>query len=218
MINPSINNEAIVSQNAEKSPQVFLFSGHMIDHSDRPQPRFPPAMETEAQQKIREVLKRLKADASNLAIAPGIACGGDILFLEACLELQMKAEVYLPFAPAKFIEQSVSFAGNNWVERFYQIKNHPQVNIHLQLKQIGAVPEGENLFERNNRWALSSSLIYGIDRVRLVVLWDGKEGDGCGGTGDMVKQVIHQGGIVEHIDTTKFDYWKTKEQEKRKKL
>lgn len=218
MSNSLTKSEAITSQNANQPPLVFLFSGHMIDSPNRPKPRFPPAMETEAQHKIKERLDRLKADASNLAIAPGIACGGDILFLEACLKRQMKAEVYLPFEPDKFIEQSVSFAGNNWVERFYQIKNHPQVNIHLQLEQIGGVAEGENPFERNNLWALSSSLIYGIDQVRLVVLWDGKGGDGPGGTGDMVKQVSQRGGIVEHIDTTKFDYWKIKQQEKRKKL
>ena len=200
--------ETTLSQAIEKPAQVFLFSGHMIDSPDRPQPRFPSAMEKEAQQKIQEVLDQLQADASNLAIASGIACGGDILFLEACLERQMKVEVYLPFEPAEFIEQSVSFAGDDWVERFYKIKNHPQVKIHLQLERIGTVPIGDNPFERNNRWALYSSLIYGIDKLRLVVLWDGKGGDGRGGTGDMVKQVRQLGGIVEHLDTTKLDYWK----------
>ncbi|MGB5636558.1 MAG: tetratricopeptide repeat-containing protein, partial [Waterburya sp.] len=197
-------------QKAEKPPQVFLFSGHMIDSLNRPQPRFPPGMETEAQQKIEEVLDKLQADTSNLAIAPGIACGGDILFLEACLERQMKVEAYLPFETAEFVKQSVSFAGDDWVERFYKIKNHPQVKIHLQRERIGPVPVGDDPFERNNRWALYSSLGYGIDRIRLVVLWDGKGGDGKGGTGDMVNQVRQLGGIVEHIDTTKFDYWKTK--------
>jgi hypothetical protein len=43
-------------------------------------------------------------------------------------------------------------------------------------------------------------------------VWDGKGGDAPGGTGDMVQQVRQLGGIVEHIDTTKFDYWKTKRQ------
>jgi len=165
-------------------------------------------METEAQQKIKEVLDNLKADATDLAITSGIACGGDILFLEACLERQMKVEVYLPFESAQFIEKSVNFAGDDWVERFYEIKNHPQVELNLQPERIGAVPQGSNPFERNNRWALYSGLIYGIDRVRLIVLWDGKGGDGRGGTGDMVKQVRQLGGIVEHLDTTKFDYWK----------
>jgi len=199
---------AIASQTVKEPPQVFLFSGHMIDKPDRPRLRFPPAMETEAQQKIKEVLDNLKADARDLAIAPGIACGGDILFLEACLERQMKVEVYLPFESAQFIEKSVSFAGDDWVERFYEIKNHPQVELNLQPERIGAVPKGSNSFERNNRWALYSSLIYGIERMRLIVLWDGKGGDGRGGTGDMVKQVRQLGGIVEHLDTTKFDYWK----------
>ena len=202
------------SQKTEKPNQVFLFSGHMIDSLNRPQPRFPADMEVEAQQKINQVLDQLQADANHLAIAPGIACGGDILFLEACLERQMKVEVYLPFEPAEFIKQSVSFAGDDWVERFYKIKNHPQVKIHLQLEQIGPVPEGEDPFERNNRWALHSSLGYGIERIRLLVLWDGKGGDGPGGTGDMVKQVSQLGGIVEHLDTTKFDYWKATKKNK----
>ena len=199
---------AISSPTVKEPPQVFLFSGHMIDKPDRPRPRFPSDMETEAQQKIKEVLDNLKADAGDLAIVPGLACGGDILFLEACLERQMKVEVYLPFESAQFIEESVSFAGDDWVERFYRIKNHPQVALNLQPERIGPVPQGSNSFERNNRWALYSSLIYGIDRVRLIVLWDGKGGDGRGGTGDMVKQVRQLGGIVEHLDTTKFDYWK----------
>ncbi|TRU87081.1 MAG: DUF4071 domain-containing protein [Microcystis novacekii Mn_MB_F_20050700_S1] len=200
--------KAIASPTVKEPPQVFLFSGHMIDKLDRPQPRFPRAMETEAQEKIKEVLDELQADAKDLAIASGLACGGDILFLEACLERQMKVEVYLPFESAQFIEESVSFAGDDWVERFYRIKNHPQVVLNLQPERIGPVRKVSNAFERNNRWALYSSLIYGIERVRLIVLWDGKGGDGRGGTGDMFKQVRQLGGIVEHLDTTKFDYWK----------
>ncbi|NCR14125.1 MAG: hypothetical protein GPJ24_15180 [Microcystis aeruginosa SX13-11] len=201
--------KAIASETVKTPPQVFIFSGHMIDKEDRPRPRFPAAMAGEVQQKIKEVLNQLQADANDLAIASGIACGGDILFIEACLERQMNVAVYLPFESAQFIEKSVNFAGNDWVERFYRIKNHPQVKLNLQQERIGAVPQGGNSFERNNRWALYSSLIYGIDRLRLIVLWDGKGGDGRGGTGDMVKQVRQLGGIVEHLDTTKFDYWKT---------
>ena len=189
--------------------QVLLFSGHMIDSPNRRQPRFPPAMEAEAQQKIAQVFNKLQVDNHSLAIAPGIACGGDILFLEASLQRQMAVEVYLPFAPAEFIKQSVSFAPGNWVERFEQIKNHPLVKIHFQLECLGAVPEGEDPFERNNSWALDASLNYGIERLKLVVLWDGQGGDGKGGTGDMVNQVRQQGGVVKHINTTEFDYWHT---------
>ncbi|NET30952.1 MAG: DUF4071 domain-containing protein [Cyanothece sp. SIO1E1] len=194
---------------AQQPAQVFLFSGHMVDAPGRPQPRFPAAMEHEARHKIESVLDKLQAHSNSIAITPGIACGGDIIFIEHCLKREMKLEVFLPFAPAEFIQNSVNFAGDNWVERFYTITNHPNVTIHLQPDRLGPVPEGENAYERNNRWALYSTLMYGIERTRLIVLWNGKGGDAPGGTGDMVQQVRQLGGIVEHIDTTKFDYWKT---------
>ena len=46
----------------------------------------------------------------------------------------------------------------------------------------------------------------------MIVLWNGQGGDGPGGTGHMVQEVRRLGGIVRHLDTTKFDYW-LKEQE-----
>jgi hypothetical protein len=121
----------------------------------------------------------------------------------------MRVEALLPFDEAKFITRSVSFAGDEWVERFYAIRNHPLVTVQLQPDRLGSISNDSHAFERNNLWALYSTLCYGIDRVRLVVLWDGKGGDGPGGTGHMVQEVRRLGGVVEHLDTTKFDYWKT---------
>ena len=97
------------------------------------------------------------------------------------------------------------------MERFYQIRQHPRVTVHLQPDRVGPVPPGDNPYERNIRWALYSTLCYGIDRVRLIVLWDGKGGDGPGGTGYMVREVRQLGGIVVHLDTTKFAHWQKRE-------
>jgi tetratricopeptide (TPR) repeat protein len=189
---------------------VFLFSGHMIDRPGRPEPRFPAGMEREARERIEKTLGKLEADANDMGIVPGAACGGDILFIEACLKLGMNVEVLLPFSDAEFIKESVSFAGDEWVARFYNIRNHPNVTIHYQLDQVGPLPAGDNPFERNNRWALYSALIYGIDKVRAIALWDGKGGDGPGGTGHMVGEIRRLGGIAVHLDTTKFDFWQAK--------
>ena len=191
--------------------QIFLFSGHMIDHPNRRQPRFPEAMEAEAHQKLEATLDKLNACERCIAILAGIACGGDILFIESCLQRNMQVETFLPFEPAYFIQDSVSFAGNRWVERFYNIANHPNVTLHIQPDRLGAVPDGEDVYARNNRWALYSTLTYDIERVRLIVLWNGKGGDGPGGTADMVRQVRQLGGVVEHLDTTKFHHWEQAE-------
>lgn len=195
---------------ATDQSNVYLFSGHMIDHPDRSDPRFPPEMEQEAFQRIEKVLDKLHPVSGDITIAAGAACGGDILFIEACLKRDMRIEIYLPFDEAQFIEASVSFAGEEWVERFHAIRHHPNVTIHLQPERLGPVPEGDDPYSRNNRWALYSTLCYGIERVRLVVLWNGKGGDGPGGTAHMVREVRRLGGIVEHLDTTKFDYWQAK--------
>lgn len=193
---------------SEGPVQVFLFAGHMIDSPSRETPRFPAAMEEEAATCINAVLDKLQANGSCIALTPGIACGGDIIFIEACLARDVRVESYLPFDVKDFIQDSVSFAGDEWVERFYNIVNHPNVSINLQPERLGPVPEGDNAYERNNRWALYSTLMYDINRVRLVVLWNGVGGDAPGGTGDMVNQVRQLGGMVEHIDTSQFDHWK----------
>lgn len=195
------------SEAASPPAQVFLFSGHMIDQPHRPKPRFPAAMEPEVSRRLEAVLDKFEVHPNCVAILPGLACGGDILFAEACLRRNLQIEVYLPFEPSVCIKDSVSFAGDAWVERFYQIINEPTVTVHLQIDRLGPVPKDDNPYERNNRWTLYSTLMYDISCVRLIALWNGLGGDGLGGTADLVQQVRQLGGIVEHLDITKFDYW-----------
>lgn len=208
-----VQTESLVSPDREdeewtKPAQVLLFSGHMLDSPSRVKPRFPAAMEAETIRRLEEALDKFSVQSNCIAIIPGLACGGDILFAEACLRRNMRIEVYLPFESSEFIRDSVSFAGDSWVERYYTIINSPNITVHLQPDRLGPVPEYDNPYERNNRWALYSTLMYDINRVRLIALWNGQGGDGLGGTADMVHQVRQLGGLVEHIDITKFDYWK----------
>ncbi|MBI1930404.1 hypothetical protein HYR99_39905 [Candidatus Poribacteria bacterium] len=109
----------------------------------------------------------------------------------------MKVEVLLPSSVEEFVKNSVSFAGDEWVERFYNLRYHPGVTFHLQPDRLGPVKDGDNVYERNNRWALYSTLVYPMERVRLIALWDGKGGDGPGGTGHMVQEVLRLGGASD---------------------
>ena len=122
----------------------------------------------------------------------------------------MRVEVHLPYSEPQYIKANVSFAGDQWVERFYNLRNHPNVALNFQLDHVGKAKSGDDPYERNNRWALYSSLIQGIDRVRLIALWDGKgaasDHDGML-VGHMVEEMRFMGGYVEHLNTTKFDYW-----------
>lgn len=190
------------------TPQVFIFSGHSLDHPNHNEPRFPLGMEKEVRDKIDKALDKFNADNHDLAITCGAAAGGDIIFIEVCLERGMNVEVHLPFEEARYIQRAVSYAGDSWIERFYNIRNNPNVKIWLQPDYLGPVKFGDDVYERNERWALYSSFIHGIDRMRLIALWDGAMEDDLTGPDKMLDRVRQLGGITEHLNTTKFHFWK----------
>ncbi|HRQ42542.1 MAG TPA: hypothetical protein PLD25_31895 [Chloroflexota bacterium] len=193
---------------ATTAVRTFVFAGHMLDRPDRAIQRFPAHLEDQARQHIDEALDKLKADTNDRVYIGGAACGGDILFIERCLERGLHVNIYLPYSEPLYIKQFVSFGGDRWVERYYTLRNHPQVDIRFQIERLGKVKKGDNLYERNNRWALYSSLILGIDRVRMIALWDGNNSaqqdmDGLL-VSHMVSQMRQMGGIIEHLNITKF--------------
>ena len=190
--------------NAHWQPrQVFLFSGHMIDAPDRTPPRFPPDKEPIAAQKIAETLDELGAGPQDLGITQG-ACGGDILFAEACRQRGVKLQLLQPFEEPDFIENSVANGGESWLDRYHAIKNKLDTTPLAAPLELGPLPEQMDAYERCNLWLLASALAYGAENVRFVCLWDGGGGgDGPGGTAHMVEEVKKKKGRVVWLDTRK---------------
>jgi tetratricopeptide (TPR) repeat protein len=181
--------------------QVFLFSGHMIDAVDRPEPRFPANKEAIAAAAIRAKLEELGAGPEDLALCGG-ACGGDLLFAEAALERGVKLELRLAFDEPTFLRKSVSFALGNWTERYFKVKAHPNTTTLVMPEVLGPLPAAANPFARLNLWQLYTSLSWGPEKVRFVCLWNRKGGDGPGGTQHMFETVQKYSGRVYVIDTT----------------
>lgn len=185
---------------AAQPNKVFLFSGHMIDAPGRAEPRFPPVMEGAAARAIAQKLDELGATGDNLALCSG-ACGGDLLFAEACLERGVRLDLRLPFEVRRFIDESVAFAGPSWRERFMRVCRHPNTTLRVMTEALGPTPSDANAFERNNLWLLSSALSLGSREVHLICLWDGRNGDGPGGTRHMHDAVKESSGAAHVIDT-----------------
>ena len=179
---------------------VFLFSGHMIDAPDRKEPRFPAEKEGSAAKAINDQLDALGAGPGDLGLCGG-ACGGDLLFAEACLACGMAMEIRIPFAVPEFLGKSVAFAGSNWVERFYKVIESLKVRLLVMPEELGALPQESDPYERDNLWQLESALSFGPEKVRFLCLWNGKGGDGPGGTRHMVESVKQRSGKVYILDT-----------------
>ena len=83
-----------------------LFSGHMVDADDRATPRFPADMVPSAARRIAAALDALGANPKDIALTQG-ACGGDLLFTEACRARGVKVYWLQPYSEPEFIEASV---------------------------------------------------------------------------------------------------------------
>ena len=102
----------------------------------------------------------------------GLSAGSEILFAEICIEKGLRVKAYLPLPESAYIRQFVSPGGDAWVDRFYKVRNHPLVEEHYQTENVGSPKAGDDPYERNNRWALYSSLGRGIDKLHLIALWN----------------------------------------------
>lgn len=190
--------------------RVLLFTGHMVDTPDRTKPpRFPPAMEAVARQKIKETVQQ------EMALPGGVGCGiaggasgGDILFHEVCAELGIPTWLYLALPRAAFVAASVAPAGpqSKWIERFDALYERPQKRVRVLADSETLPPwlhekPNYDIWQRNNLWMLYNALAIDRDRVTLIALWDGEPGDGPGGTGDLVQRAKAQGAKPIVLDT-----------------
>jgi tetratricopeptide (TPR) repeat protein len=182
-------------QRAEPA-HVVVFSGHMIDDpkvrgpgQEKP-PRFPPAKIETAAARIRAALDEVGADAADLGLCGG-ASGGDLLFVEACLERGMRVELRLARAENEFLAESVTFADldHRWERSFAVVKENPLTTILVMPEELGPAPQGVSVHDRCNRWILYTALSQGLRRTSFVALWNGEPGDGPGGIQNMVELV-----------------------------
>ena len=98
-------------------PKVVAFIGHMIDHPNRTTPRFPAAIEQQVKDSIVNSIRTLNARIGYSSLA----CGSDILFAEAMAAEGGEVNIFLPFSEIDFIDQSIRFAGGQWVARYQEL-------------------------------------------------------------------------------------------------
>lgn len=178
-------------------PKVAVFSGHMIDRPGRASPRFPAQLETAVSEEIHQ---RLIKHGAGLGYASA-ACGSDILFLESLLELEGKAYIVLPYAKEQFKKDSVEIASDpQWARRFEKVLERAS-DVLLASEQ--PMEESTLAFEYTNL------LLHGLANIRAerfetdlvpIAVWDGKAGDGPGGTASVIERWRKLGYDIELIN------------------
>ena len=168
--------------------QSVLFTGHMIDAPDRKEVRFPPQAEGAARMAIREAVLQLRdwGGTPMVGVAGG-ASGGDLLFHEVCAELGVATRLRLALPMEEFIATSVAPAGQSWVQRFQMlVKQLGPENVRVMGETDGRkYAPADDVWSRANLWMVEDAVALAPQRT-LLALWDGKGGDGPGGTEHLV--------------------------------
>jgi class 3 adenylate cyclase len=148
---------------------VMHYSGHMIAPAGKPG-RFPAEAEARVAKKVQSELTR-----HNVGYGYGsLACGADILFVEALLARAGEARVVLPFAKDSFLEESVANGGPNWPDRFEKCLGHVSVTYATDGEYFGDA----EVFAYTSQLAMGLAMLraqqFASEPLQLAV-WDGRE-------------------------------------------
>jgi hypothetical protein len=188
--------------------RVLLFSGHRIDRRGRKPPRFPASREAAAFDAIRKEVLREKAAANGVTVKgiAGAANGGDTIFHEVCRAEGIPTEVLLALPENEYAAESVNDGGPEWTERFRKLVRETPPKILGESKDLPswvAGRENYSVWNRNNLWTLHAALAHIHADITLIALFDGKKGDGPGGTFDMIQRARDTHVNVIQIDPAK---------------
>lgn len=201
------NGEAANAKHRKREKLVFLFTGYMISRPDKNEEQLTSDTERELRLALHAVLDKHGAGPNDIAITTGMDAGSELIFVECCVERNLSVQVYFPEFEGAYVRDFVSPAGEEWVDRYFKMRHNPRIDEYYQPDCVGRPKDGDNVHERNNRWALYSALAYGINNVRLIAVWDGKnEPTGDLDTrlvGHMVQLMRDAGGRVEQIHPNK---------------
>ncbi len=176
---------------------AILFTGHMVDLPGRATPRFPQLSEPIAWRVIRDAIERARSQTRGrvVAIASG-ARGGDLLFHEACRLYGLERRMVLPFPVEAFIETSVIGVPNGGWEQMF--RDNWEALPPSEREIVLAARDDKGYALCNNRMIDLAKEI--ATSFTIIALWDGKPGDGPGGTGEHVEKVREIGGKADIID------------------
>ena len=150
---------------------------------------------------MRDAIRRQVA-----ALAPGFGyasagCGGDILFLESLAAVGAETHVVLPYNRDEFRADSVDLVpGGDWAGRYEQVLERAMEVVVASERRMGT---GAMSYEYGFRMLDGAAGVKAdeleTDLVGLA-LWDGRPGDGAGGTASSVEHWRRLGRRVEILD------------------
>jgi hypothetical protein len=164
--------------------RAVVASGHMVDAPDRPRPRFPQREVPRVSAAISAAFDSWNVGAGTTLIS-GAARGADLIAAEQALERSARVHIVLAMPREEFERRSVDLPGTDWAARFRRVLERAEV-------EVLDGPHDDGAFGRAN--ARMIHIARELDQSPCaVIVWNGQEGDGPGGTRDFVRRLGYTG-------------------------
>lgn len=160
----------------------------MVDTPDRARPRFPAGEVPRVEARVRDQLDRWGV-GPGVTLLTGGARGADIIAAEAALERGATVRLVLAREPGDFLTDSVVLPGTDWEERFWTLIDRVDVEIVGGSRDDVYVRTNDRLVDRAREVE---------DQPLALIVWDGEEGDGPGGTSDLLARLLRVSG-PDHV-------------------
>lgn len=178
-------------------PAVGVCVGHRVDAPERPTPRLPP-------ERADAVGRALAAWIEARGVGFGVvaaAAGGDLLFAEALLDRDgAELDLVLPYPEASFVPDSVAYAGARWEALYERARRGARRTTVCSRHRFAP---GSTSYEYANAYLEGRARLRAEalgTHVARVAVWDGRAGDGPGGTHAMVLRWREAGVPFDVVD------------------
>ncbi|MDX2380000.1 MAG: patatin-like phospholipase family protein [Acidimicrobiia bacterium] len=166
-------------------PLVVIASGHMIDAPGRTRPRFPVGEVPRVATAIGHIFDEWGVGAGTTLVCGG-ARGTDIMAAEAAIVRGASVIVCLPHQLDEFLQSSVELPGDrSWVDRFDAVADRSEVRPPHDL---GRRAETDDAFTLNGARMIELANAMSSGAPHVLGVWDGRGGDGPGGTADVMRR------------------------------
>ncbi len=183
-------------------PRVVLATGHMVDRPDRDTPRFPDDQVLRVTAEVQAALEAWQVGPDSTVVCGG-ARGADLIVAEEAHARGARLILCLALPPDEFIRRSVDITGTDWVARFERMAGLSEIRVLDDAEGSGP----GDVFSRANAWMVD--VARSLDESpHAIVVWNGRNGSGAGGTADMVRRLGVRGPDprVRVVDPTRRAY------------
>jgi hypothetical protein len=176
--------------------RALIAGGLLVDAPGRPSARFPQSRVPWVALRVRETLEQWHVGPGTTVYTGG-ARGGDVVIAEEAFERGAALHLCLAQPPAQFERDSVLLPGTTWAARFRRL-----LRLAVTVEVLPRGPEN-TVYERTNAWLVRLAREHDPTPYAIVV-WNGRPGDGPGGTADLVNRIGYPPGDprLQIIDPT----------------